>query len=246
MLKNYLPVTILLGITLTACQASVPLVVQPNNEVISVAISPSLSIFTTDLDYCARQQPSLSLSVGETPIDQMSLQSNQLLLRWSYDSNFADENQFVIGNETLVPVVHPENPISSINYLDLKAIFEGTITSWNDLTQNNLAGSIQVWVPSPSDEAWQLFSQAILDDSKVFPAAWIAPQPSGMRSAVAEVPLAIGLLPSSWVDDSVKAVKVTGADLAGLSHPILAVTSAPPADSLYELLICLQEQISGK
>ena len=74
--------------------------------------------------------------------------------------------------------------------------------------------------------------------------AIIIPSPAAMRQAVNESPLALGFVPESAVDGSVKPLRVTDLDSSLLTFPVLAISSSQPAGSQAKWLECLQEELN--
>lgn len=79
------------------------------------------------------------------------------------------ENELVAALDSLVVIVHPDNPIEAITIDDLKRVFSGEITNWNELGGPDLA--IAVKELGGSKTASQLFTDALgLANSGLFDA----------------------------------------------------------------------------
>lgn len=143
-----------------------------------------------------------------------------------------------IGSETLAVVVHPQNPLASIDYVQFQAIFSGKTSHWDaDLLQARPPAGESIEVISlASPSSMNLFSQSLKPD------ALSLSDQAALRSAVASKPNAIGILPSAWVDSSVKTLTLVDFP-AGMTMPILAVTEEEPKAELRDWLVCLSAEV---
>ncbi len=190
---------------------------------------------------CVEELDNTGLVLLETPAAAIDLKQASLGLRWGPGSAFKDYAA-VVGQEELVLIVHPQNPLTSITLTDLQAIFRGGLREW---PQSAPPVEIQPWVYLNGDDTHAVFEAAVLSGQA--PSARVvslAPDPAAMREAVAANPAAIGFLPRRWLDPSVKAISVDGLDPALLRQPILAMSRSEPQGLEKSWLLCLQDKLS--
>ena len=230
---------LLLLLAAGACQPAPQPAVLPTPRIMTVQVSPTLTIFAEQFQACAEEMPEIGLVVLERPAGAFDPEQSKIALRWGA-GNMPEGYAAVIGEEALVLVVHPDNPLDQIRLEDARAIYQGTLRDWQEPAP---PAEIQAWAYPAGDDAQAVFENALLDGA---PAAqrvvYLAPDPAAMREAIAANPAAIGFLPARWVDGSVKALPVAGLEPERLRQPLLAVSEAEPRHPEKSWLICLQEQ----
>lgn len=202
--------------------------------------TPAVRLRLGALRSCAAAVPGLALYMEELPASHLPEASdleNGMILRLGEGRGslpFAAS----LGEELIRVVANPESPIDSLEKDTLHAIFTGEQT-----TRDETGGTqpLHPWVYSPGEELSDLLEEKILEGKQPAAAANLAATPQEMLAAVAENPEAIGWLPESWLDESVRAVELAPALQAELSLPILAITPAEPQGVLREFLSCVQE-----
>ncbi len=101
-------------------------------------------------------------------------------------------------------IVHPDNPVKTLTSAQLKAIFDGTVTTWKALGGEDR--SINVFTRDASSGTRKVFWQKALDKGKISESAQFVVSNGAMKSAVAQNPYAIGYMSAGYVDESVSAV----------------------------------------
>lgn len=206
---------------------------------LTVQITSALGWLKPAMAGCAAQIPSLSLSVQTTPQADQSLDEADVLLRWS--GILPEEGHtFELGQDHLVVIIHPENPVKGVTGEQLKALFTGEIVDWSELAQG-AAGPIYPWVYPENDDSQLLFTEKAAALGNITGTARIAPHPEAMLSAVGQNPLAIGMTPARWLEPSVKTLTLNGYTKEGLTMPILAVSRDEPSGLVRDWLLCVQE-----
>lgn len=238
--RRWLVIFALLAFVLPGCQGLSPsqpgetrlppLVPIPTPEVVAVVLPPLLEPVAPALRACSQENPTVGVVVypslahaNTAPVD--------LTFSWGEDENLADYSA-AVGEEHLVVIVHPEQSASQFTLQQVIAIFTGEQTTWPGTGEE-----IHVWAPPTSDLQWQLFEQAAGASIPPTGSAAIAGS-AEMRAAIAADPAAIGLLPSAWLDDEVKALPLTGPGFSPL--PILVSAPQEPQGAGRLLLYCLQ------
>ncbi len=217
-------------ILVTACQAQAitpaPMVILP---VYRVELPVELAWMGEPFNACAQQ-----VHTGILLVNTGQPSDVQIIWGSPPENSFAAQ----VGSETFTIVVHPQNPLTSIDYSQFQAIFSGESSHWDAdlLMARPPAGeSIEV-ICLASQSSMDLFSQSLK------PNALSLSDPAALRSAVASRPNAIGFLPSAWVDSSVKILTLVDFPTE-ITRPILAITSTEPQAELRDWLVCLSAQV---
>jgi len=151
---------------------------------------------------------------GITQIAQSSVQigdsdvfAEEKLSNPSDASKLKDNKVCVVG---MGPIVNPDVSISDISLADLKKIFMGQATNWNQVGGNDLA--ITVINRASGSGTRATFEKAVLGSDKTPDSFKPQEQDSSgtVLKMVAETPGAISYLAFSYFADSVKALSVGG------------------------------------
>ncbi len=221
-----------------AAPASTP---QPTLQVWRVQRTPSLGWMDDAINSCIREQPQAGIFLEEIASSIIDPQQADVTLTWGTEPE-GNLPVYQLGSDQAAVIVHPDNPLKSINAEQLESVISGNWTTWNQV-EVNLSGEVAWWVLTPEDEARLLLENALGLDMQANPFAWLAPDPAAVLQSVAGDPFAIGVVPSRWVDASVKAIALDGISQDALTLPILAVTRQQPDSSLTAFLGCLQKDI---
>lgn len=232
-----------LALLLTACGMPQSATPAPTPEAINLLFPLALQSWADELSGCANSDPLIGLYFMPLSGPKSDLQANEIMLELGDPSPQAgslDLSQ--VGWEQLVVVVNQGNELSQLTDTELRAIFSGRTTKWN-----NAAGQlIQVWVLPDGDPLRIIFDQAILPSQLLAPEARLAPDPNAMLEAISKDTAAIGYLPESIITtgESVQAAKVKviqlDEKLAGEFHlPVITATLSEPQGLMRELLACL-------
>src|SRR5574340_12162 len=225
---------------LAGCQGQVETTPQPIIP-LEVQITPALDWLRPTMAACAVENPDLSLTVDSTNLADQTLETADVLLRWT-DTNADQGETFKLGEDRLAVIVNPDNPLQEIEISQLAAVYSGSILDWSGF-QQGASGAIQPWVYPSGDDVQALFDKNVLPFDELIGTASLAPDPQTLLEAVGDDPLAIGLVPARWLDSTVKAIKITGTAEKDWTLPILAVTSDDPAGPVRDWLLCVQDKI---
>ncbi len=229
---------------LAACgPAPTPTAAQPTPVILAVRVSPALRSLEGLFHACAGELPNTGLVLLDWPA-QGATQAG-LVLQWG-DAGTAGKGPAaftaVLGQEDLVVVVNPKNPLGKISMADLQAIYSGALPHWD---QSGQSVDIQPWVYPDGEDAQAIFQAQVLGGSLLAGrVVYTAPDPAAMREAIVANPGAIGFLPKRWADASVKPITIEGLDPARLRQPILARFNSEPKYPDKAWSICLQERLS--
>lgn len=230
----------LVAILSSACQPGVTPAARPTPVILSAQITPALSIFATQLQQCAADQPGVGLVLQDFLPTATPSANPAIVLRWGAGEKIQGFAA-VIGQEQLVVVASPQNPLDQISWNDLQAIYKGKLRAWQAPAT---AGEIQAWAYPAGDDVQAVFESAVLNGTQVAAqSVSLAPNPAAMREAIARNAAAIGFLPRQWVDSSVKTLIIKDLDPTRLTQPILALSKLEPKDPEKSWLLCLQERL---
>lgn len=111
-----------------------------------------------------------------------------------------------------------------------------TLEQVRDLFAGRGDPSVQVWVYASDSDIQTVFDQSVMQGGSVTSLAHMAANPQDVLDALASDPNAIGILPRSWHNGSVREVYVIN------SVPVLAVTKTDPTGEMKNLIACLQKK----
>lgn len=114
----------------------------------------------------------------------------------------------VVAYDCVVPIVHPQNPVSNLTLDQLKRIYTGRISRWNQV--GGFYRPIAVIGRDTSSGTFEVWEEKILNKELVTPRSLVAASSGAMIQTVSTNPLAIGYDSLGYVDRSVKALKING------------------------------------
>lgn len=222
---------------LAACQAQRVSPV-PAPQEMRIGLSPLLKPWEGRIVSCASEIPSVHVILEETERTPDSLKNEACALQLGESP---DLSAFVtqVGSEELRIITSPGGNLSQVTLAELQSIYQGTLQDWAEVEASGRSGAITVWAYPEGNSLRSLFFQKILSGSASLTLFHLAPGPAQMLAAVGTVPNSIGFLPSSWVDDSVQQVEISGLPQDALKFPVLAVATRQPPEEVVKLLHCL-------
>ncbi len=105
-------------------------------------------------------------------------------------------------------VVNPKNPVGSLTKAQLKDIFTGRVSNWENL--GGPAKPINVYTRDKASGTRAVFWSKALDKGEITPKANFVVSNGAMKSAIANDPYAIGYVSVGHIDGSVKPVVLDG------------------------------------
>ncbi len=224
-------------------------------EITRVEYTASLDWMVPVMTSCTNLTPGASIVTHLEPGSQMLPSEGALLIRWGAPPELAVYSAQLSENH-LVMIVNPENPLISLSTALVQQIAEGKLTTWNtvfqqcpDCFESNPSENFGTLSPElnfyqTGEEVQDLFERQIMAGAPVARAtATLIPSALSMREAVGKNSAAIGYLPSSAVDGSVKVITLTGLDDSQLTMPILSISNFEPQGLTKEWLLCLQQSL---
>ena len=117
-------------------------------------------------------------------------------------------NEHLLGLDGIAVIVHPNNPLRSIDTARLHDVFSGQLKDWADLSGR--PGPIEVYAPGTRSGTYDIFSHLVLGEDPLVATAKRVPELAALAKAVAGGPNAIGF--TSFHD-------VQGAEALAVSEP---------------------------
>ncbi len=261
------PLFVLLGLALAACGAGCASIERSEEReptlpppLPAIVTTPSLAGWVTQRLIAYRElRPA---EPGESSYDALRLVVEVMPLEAAVEAARSGSVELVIagsdppdgwfaapvGVEGVAVIVHPRNPVQELDLASLRGLFSGFIDEWHMILPSN--GEVQPVIPLPGDEIRSLLEDSILEASRPSLRSLLGPSPEALVSLVAEHEGAIGLLPASHLDGTVRAVSVEGVPfsqdslLAGrypLRLELAAFAPHEPDGATRDWLVWLQE-----
>ncbi len=227
----------LAALTLAACQPTLVPEPDPTPLAIHVSLTPSLTVLSPLLNNCMADLPQAGL-VTTTAADPRPDPAG-LALRWGASGSLPGNFTAILGEEELVFIVHPQNPLEKLPLADLLSIYRGTRNAW---PSNVPAGEVQPWAYPAGEDIQQIFT-SIAGGPLPTNVSALAPDPAAMIEAIAGSPTTIGYLPRRWLDARVKEVQIEGLGEDLVRQPILVLSLSEPEGPANSWLLCLQESL---
>lgn len=137
--------------------------------------------------------------------------------------------QFEIGKDSIIVLLHKDNPVSKLSKDQLKGIFTGKLQNWKDVGGKDLP-IIVVWgklIPGTNS----LFARVILDGEQFVKDRIEATTAEDVKHNVASNPEAVGIGPKAVADATVKVPETPE-----ISRPIILLTKGKPNAEVQKLL----------
>ena len=116
--------------------------------------------------------------------------------------------EHVVAYDGLAVVVHPANPLSELTFEQVAGIFARTIQQWDKVGAAGLGETVVISRDSSSG-TWAAFKKIVLAGREYAPEALAVSSNQAIIDLVARYPPTIGYVSLSYLDDSVKTLKVT-------------------------------------
>lgn len=105
-------------------------------------------------------------------------------------------------------VVNPQNPVQSLTTAQLKEVFAGKVSNWQQLGGTDK--DINLYTRDESSGTRSVFWKKALHKSDISPTANVVPSNGAMKTAVANDPWGIGFVSVGHIDATVAAVALDG------------------------------------
>ena len=115
---------------------------------------------------------------------------------------------FAVAYDCIVPVVHPDNPVTDLTMAQLKAIYMGEIKNWKEVGGSDK--EIVVVSRDTSSGTYEVWEEKVMKKERVYAGALLQASSGAVAQTVSKNKLAVGYLGIGYVDKSVKALTVSG------------------------------------
>ena len=115
---------------------------------------------------------------------------------------------FAIAYDCIVPVVHPDNPVTDLTMAQLKAIYMGEIKNWKEVGGSDK--EIVVVSRDTSSGTYEVWEEKVMKKERVYAGALLQASSGAVAQTVSKNKLAVGYLGIGYIDKSVKALTVSG------------------------------------
>ncbi|MDY9927737.1 PstS family phosphate ABC transporter substrate-binding protein [Methanosarcina sp.] len=115
-----------------------------------------------------------------------------------------------IAYDGISVVVNPENPVTELTFDQLRGIYNGSISNWEDVGGEDR--QIVVISRDSSSGTYEYFKEEVLQGDEYRPDALTQPATGGIVGEVSQNPNAIGYIGVAYLDGSVKALSLDAGD----------------------------------
>ena len=115
---------------------------------------------------------------------------------------------FPFAVDGVAVVVHPDNPVVALTTQQVRQVFAGKVTNWQDLGGKDLA--IHCFTREEGSGTRSTFWEELLAKGEILAGAGVVDSNGSMKTAVANDPGAIGYLSIGHVDPSLHCVAIDG------------------------------------
>ena len=116
----------------------------------------------------------------------------------------------VVAMDGIAVIVHPSNPVDALTKAQIKDIYTGKISNWQDV--GGKKGQIVVVSRDSASGTFETFNELALDKEKVRPDALLNASNKAVATTIAKTPLAIGYVGLGYLSDAVKGLDVNGVE----------------------------------
>ncbi len=114
--------------------------------------------------------------------------------------------RIAVAVDALLPIVHPSNKVAELSTEQLRGIYAGKITNWNEV--GGADKKITVISRDTSSGTYETWEERIMQKGKVTPAALLQASNGAVVQAVSNNPNAIGYIGFGYLDNSVKGLNI--------------------------------------
>lgn len=131
-----------------------------------------------------------------------------------------------LAQDGIAVIVHPDNPVSTLNSSQLRELFHGRVGSWASL--GGADQQVIVYSREDGSDTRAEFEGMVMGTRPTSPAARIAPSSEAMVYAISQEPAAVGYVSMGWLNDTVRPLAIEGVQ----PTPETVSSSAYPLRSL--------------
>ncbi|MCB9453173.1 MAG: phosphate ABC transporter substrate-binding protein [Anaerolineaceae bacterium] len=158
-----------------------------------------------------------------------------------------------VGQDGIAIITHPDTGVSGLSSDQLRRIYQGQVASWHELGGNDQ----ELVVISREDGSGTraAFEHLVMGERITTLSAQVAPSSAAVVTSVAQQPGSIGYISMSYVDDTVRVLRVDDSELTAdtvldntypLRSTLYMVGAAEPQDEAYRHFIAWIQSIEGQ
>ena len=215
-------------ILISACSPFVTSTPPPSPQPIQVAFTPTLSPLVERLQQCALQQPEIALVTQEMSVTGLDFVGTDLTLWLGEPPQEPSSYAFSLGVDEIVVIAGANVALRELDAQQLQDLY------------TNANSTYQMWTYGQGHELRALFDQVLFGENSIPYHAKLTPDPAGMIEALTTDPMAVGYIPSSWLEQGIQTISLDGDLQTAFEQPILALTHTEPVGNLHKYLVCLQ------
>jgi phosphate transport system substrate-binding protein len=111
-----------------------------------------------------------------------------------------------IAIDAIVPIVHPENPVTDLTIEQMSLIYQGKIRNWKEVGGKDM--TIVVVSRDTSSGTYEVWAEKVLHKARVTPRAQMQASNGAVVQTVSKNKYAIGYIGLGYMNKSVKPLKV--------------------------------------
>ena len=115
-----------------------------------------------------------------------------------------------VGRDAVAIIVNARNPLAGISSYQLRAIYEGSVSSWQQLDPAQAEEAIVVVSREDGSGTRATFEAQAMRGHRVTPTSVVMPGSEAVRDYVASHEGAIGYLSIGWLSPGIKAITIDG------------------------------------
>jgi phosphate transport system substrate-binding protein len=115
---------------------------------------------------------------------------------------------FAIAYDSIIPIVHPSNPVKNLTLDQLKAIYMGEVKNWKEV--GGPALQIVVISRDTSSGTYEVWEEKVMKKERVYAGALLQASNGAVVQAVSKNRYAIGYIGLGYVNKSVKPLTING------------------------------------
>jgi phosphate transport system substrate-binding protein len=184
-----------------------------------------------------------------------AVKSHAAHIGMSSRSLMADEKNLyavTVAKDAIAIIVHPENPITDLSLPQIRMVFAGKIRNWSEV--GSYLRPIVLVTREEGSGTREAFQKMVMEKEEINLEALVQDSNGAIRQVVASDPNAIGYISLGLVNQTVKALKISGVEpnLKNIIHghyrlvrPFLFVFNSKPegeANSFLEFVLSPEAQ----
>lgn len=161
----------------------------------------------------SRLNPSISFEIASGNYDAMMGRLLNGEMPFFLTNHLPPENStpvvaFPVSQDGIATIVHPDNEVAGLTTTQLRDIYQGWVTNWNEVGGRDLP--ITVFSREDGSGTRAEFESLVMGDRRTTQVAQVVPSSAAAVTAVAREPGGIGYVSVGYLDSRVRALAVDG------------------------------------